>query len=177
MQTLTTEEQDKIRQVIWEAVLDADLNLRYWDHLSRRYSAWDKYTKIFLAIMSSSTVASWGIWDEIDILWKCLSAVSAATAIALPILDWQRKIGEMSNLKGKWSRISRAYENLWEDLLLSPTNTELVEEYRRIRNEMEGEEDNTSPDLPRNKRKLIQRYENEVLESRRGLNFAEKGGE
>ena len=34
MQTLTTEEQDKIRQVIWEAVLDADLNLRYWDHLS-----------------------------------------------------------------------------------------------------------------------------------------------
>ncbi|MYE89264.1 hypothetical protein F4X33_09750, partial [Candidatus Poribacteria bacterium] len=146
MQTLTTEEQDKIRQVIWEAVLDADLNLRYWDHLSRRYSAWDKYTKIFLAIMSSSTVASWGIWDEIDLLWKCLSAVSAGTAIALPILDWQRKIGEMSNLKGKWSRISRAYENLWEDLLLGPTNTELVEEYRRIRNEMEGEEDNTSPD-------------------------------
>ena len=177
MQTLTPEEQDKIRQVIWEAVLDADLNLRYWDHLSRRYSAWDKYTKIFLAIMSSSTVASWGIWDEIDILWKCLSAVSAGTAIALPILDWQRKIGEMSNLKGKWSRISRAYENLWEDLLLGPTNTELVEEYRRIRNEMEGEEDNTSPDLPRNKRKLIQRYENEVLESRRGLNFADKGGE
>ena len=42
---------------------------------------------------------------------------------------------------------------------------------------MEGEEDNTSPDLPRNKRKLRQRYENEVLESRKGLNFAEKGGE
>ena len=54
---------------------------------------------------------------------------------------------------------------------------QLVEEYRKIRNEMEGEEDNTSPDLPRNKRKLRQRYENEVLESRKGLNFAEKGGE
>ena len=177
MQTLTAGEEDNIRQVIWEAVLDADLNLRYWDHLSRRYSTRDKYTKIFLATMSSSTVASWGFWDEIDILWKGLSAVSAFTAIALPILNWQKKIGEMSNLRGKWSRISRAYENLWEDLLLGRTGTELVEEYRKIRNEMEGEEDNTSPDLPRNKRKLIQRYENEVLESRKGLNFAEKGGE
>ena len=86
MQTLAAGEEDNIRRVIWEAVLDADLNLRYWDHLSRRYSTWDKYTKIFLATMSSSTVASWGFWDEIDILWKGLSAVSAFTAIALPIL-------------------------------------------------------------------------------------------
>ena len=163
--------EEYIRKAIWEAVLDADLNLRYWDHLSRRYSKWDKWTKIFLAIMSSSTVAGWGIWNEINILWtdfslwKGLSAISAVTAIALPILDWQRKIGEMSNLKGKWSRISRAYENLWEDLLLGPTTTELVEEYRKVRNEMEGEEDNTAPDLPHDK-KLIQRCRDEILESR-----------
>ncbi len=172
MQTLAAGEEDSIRQVIWEAALDADLNLRYWDHLSRRYSAWDKYAKIFLAIMSSSTVAGWGIWNEINILWtdlslwKGLSAISAVTAIALPILDWQRKIGEVSNLKGKWSRISRAYENLWEDLLLDRTGTELVGEYRRVRDEMEGEEDNTAPDLPLNKRKLIKRCYDEILESR-----------
>ena len=171
MQTLAAGEGDNIKQVIWDAVLDADLNLRYWDRLSRRYSVWDKYTKIFLAIMSSSTVAGWGIWNEINILWtdfslwKGLSAISAITAIVLPILNWQRKIGEMSNLKGKWSRISRAYENLWEDLLLGRTNTELVEEYRRVRNEMEGEEDNTAPDLPHDK-KLIQRCWEEILESR-----------
>lgn len=97
-------------------------------------------------------MASWGIWDEIDLLWKGLSAVSAVTAIALPILDWQRKIGEVSNLKAKWSRIGRAYENLWEDLSLDPISTELFEEYRRIRNEMEGEEDNTAPDLPHDKK-------------------------
>ena len=43
---------------------------------------------------------------------------------------------------------------------------------------MEGEEDNTAPDLPHDK-KLIQRCRDEVLESRglTGLNIAEKGGE
>jgi hypothetical protein len=172
MQTLAAGEEDSIRQVIWEAVLDADLNLRYWDHLSRRYSAWDKYAKIFLAIMSSSTVAGWGIWNEINILWtdlslwKGLSAISAAVAVALPFLNWQKKIGDMSNLRGKWSRISRTYENLWEDLLLGRTSADIVEEYRKSRNEMEDEEDNTAPDLPRNKRRLIRRCRDEVLESR-----------
>jgi hypothetical protein len=116
--------------------------------------------------MSSSTVASWGIWNEIDILWKVLSSISAITAIALPILNWQKKIGEMSNLRGKWSRIRKAYENLWDDLLLDPTSIEIVsEEYRRIRNEMEGEEDKTAPDLPYNK-KLIKQCRDDVLESR-----------
>ena len=157
--------EEYIRKAIWEAVLDADFNVRYWGHLSRRYSARDNYTKIFLALMSSSTVASWGIWNEVNILWKILFSISSVTAIVFPFLNLQKKIGEMSNLRGKWSRISRAYENLWENLLLGPTTTELVEEYRRIRNEMEGEEDNTILDLPHDK-KLIQRCRDEVLESR-----------
>ena len=60
--------------------------------------------------------------------------------------------------------------------MLGRTSPELVEEYRRIRNEMEGEEDNTAPDLPRNK-KLLKRYRDEVLESKKRLNLAERGGE
>jgi hypothetical protein len=96
--------------------LDADLSVQYWTYLSRRYSKWDKYTKIFLAVMSSSTVASWGIWGEIDILWKILSAISALVAVALPILNWQQMIARMSDLVGKWSRIRYEYENLWLDL-------------------------------------------------------------
>jgi hypothetical protein len=171
MQTPEANEEYVI-QVIWEAMLDADLNVRYWDHLSRSYSTWDKYTKILLAFTSSSSVASWSIWSEINILWidislwKVLSAVSAAVAVALPFLNWQKKIGDMSNLRGKWSRISRTYENLWEDLLLGRTSADIVEEYRKSRNEMEDEEDNTAPDLPRNKRRLIRRCRDEVLESR-----------
>ena len=157
--------EEYIRKAIWEAVLDADFNVRYWGHLSRRYSARDNYTKIFLALMSSSTVASWGIWNEVNILWKILFSISSVTAIVFPFLNLQKKIGEMSNLRGKWSRISRAYENLWEDLLLGQTSAEVFNEYRRIRNEMEGEEDNTALDLPHDK-KIIQRCLDEVLESR-----------
>ena len=67
--------EEYIRKAIWDGRLGADFNKRYWNHLIRRYSKRDKYTKIFLATMSSSTVASWGIWDEIDLLWKSLSSI------------------------------------------------------------------------------------------------------
>ena len=62
--------EEYIRKAVWDGMLGADFNKRYWDHLIRRYSKRDKYTKIFLATMSSSTVESWGIWDEIDLLWN-----------------------------------------------------------------------------------------------------------
>ena len=45
-------------------------------------------------------------------------------------------------------------------------SADMIEEYRKSQNEMEDEEDNTAPDFPRNKRRLIKRYYDEVLESK-----------
>ena len=69
---------------------------------SRRYSAWDKYTKIFLAVMSSSTVASWGIWDEIDLLWKRLFLLfRLSLQLSLPIIGLAEKNWRDVQLKSK----------------------------------------------------------------------------
>ncbi len=159
----TPEARDEyIRKAVWDRLLGADFNKRYWNHLIRRYSKWDKYTKIFLATMSSSTVASWGIWDEIDILWKGLSAISAVTAIALPILDWSKTISRMSDLAGKWSRIEYEYENLWLELQGDSPINRVEGEYRRIRGEVAGLDDTGLPEDV----KLNEQCHNEVLESR-----------
>ena len=85
---------------IWGSMLDADMNERYWAQLSRNYHQKNKSIKIFLALMTSGTVASWSIWDEVDILWKVLSAIAAAISIAFPILKLEIMIERMSVLKG-----------------------------------------------------------------------------
>ena len=157
-----------IRKAVWDGLLGADFNKCYWNHLIRRYSNWDKYTKIFLALMSSSTVAGWGIWNEINIfgtdisLWKGLSAVSAVTAIALPILDWPKTISRMSDLVGKWSRIEYEYENLWLKLQNDSPINQVEDEYMRIRGEVAGLDDTGLPEDV----KLNEQCRNEVLESR-----------
>jgi len=54
-----------MRETIWDSMLDADMNVRYWAGLGRCYYKKDITYKIFLAAMSSGTVASWGIWGLI----------------------------------------------------------------------------------------------------------------
>lgn len=154
--------EEYIRKAVWDGMLGADFNTRYWSHLIRRYSKRDKYTKIFLAIISSSTVASWGFWDEIDLLWKSLSAISAFIALALPILDWPKTISRMSDLAGKWSRIEYEYENLWLRLQGDTPIDGVEDEYKRIRGEVAGLDDRGLPEDV----KLKQQCRDEVLKSR-----------
>ena len=54
-----------MRKLIWKALLDADMNVRYWKYMAQRLVKRDCNTKIFLAVMSSSTVGSWWIWEDI----------------------------------------------------------------------------------------------------------------
>ena len=154
-----------MRKTIWDSMLDADLNERYWGHLSKRYYDRDKLAKIFLATMTSGTVASWGFWSDIEILWKILSAVSALLAIALPILNWPKSIQSMVYLRQKWSQIKSDYELLWLDAKNANDNQEKFrKELKKIKtreNSLSQKESN----LP-NDQKLLKKCSQEVLISR-----------
>ena len=65
-------------------MLTSDLNVIYWGYISRRYYNTATRIKIFHAIMASVTVASWGFWEEIDLVWKTLSGIAAVLAIIFP---------------------------------------------------------------------------------------------
>lgn len=149
---------------IWDSMLDADMNVRYWSKLGRRYSNMDQGHKIFLAIMSSGTVASWGFWSEIQIVWKILSGISALIAIALPILNWPKMIQSMVNVAQKWTQIKIDYENLWTDLNQGKNQAILVEEYKKAKQrEVIACQEETN--LP-HKNKLLEQCVEEVLKSR-----------
>lgn len=152
-----------LRRAIWDSMLDADMNARYWGHLARRYYNWDKYSKIFLAVMASGTVASWSIWSDLEILWKLLSGFSALVAITLPIINFQKQIELLSGQKREWARLKNEYENLW--LLSKAKNGEdISKEYKRIK-ARESTITKGESTLPYDKNLLNKCYE-EVLESR-----------
>jgi hypothetical protein len=92
----SSDQYSKARKYIWELMLDSDMNVRYWKYSVIRYYNYDKRSKIFLAVMSSGTVASWSIWSSVPLLWQFLSACSAIIAITLPILNFQKSIETMS---------------------------------------------------------------------------------
>ncbi|SHN93398.1 hypothetical protein [bacterium endosymbiont of Bathymodiolus sp. 5 South] len=46
------------QKAIWRAMLDTDMNARYWKAMLIKYSREEKRIKIFLAIVTSGTVIS-----------------------------------------------------------------------------------------------------------------------
>ena len=157
-----------IREAVWNAMLDADMNHVYWSCLSRRYYDREKAIQIFLALFSSSAVAGWALLMDVDLLWKALSALSAGIAIVLPILNWQKQIEVMSAIAGKWFHLKIDYESLWLDVQPSASN-EIVtvrqrfEELRKREVEINGSASNLPDD-----RELADRASADVMK-RRGM--------
>lgn len=87
--------------------------VRYWGQMARTYASRETWVKVFLAVTSSGTVASWAFWASLPLIWKALSGLSAVVAIVLPILNYPGKIATMVELSGKWSELSGAYDQLW----------------------------------------------------------------
>ena len=150
---------------VWNAMLDADMNARYWHAILMRYYRRDKVGIIFLAVMTSGTVASWSIWVELELLWKILSAISALLAIALPIINWPKMIKKMAVLRGNWMEIKTQYEILWAKLNQKDHNAneilKVFEEIKKRESDACGEES----ELPCDK-KLLRKCQNEVRQSR-----------
>ena len=116
-----------MKKIIWESLLDAEMNVKYWKGLTQRYLRRDKIMKIFVALTSSGTVAAWSIWSEYPAVWKVLSATAAIVAILLPLLKYQKTIEITSKLSGKWWEVRNEYEQQWIDF----KNNEDISELRK----------------------------------------------
>ena len=101
------------RSWLWNHLLDADLNRRYWRYVTTRYKVRDQWGRILLALTSSGAVAGWAIWDQYPSGWQILSGLSAVVAIALPILNFPARVETAADLHGRWTELSAEYERLW----------------------------------------------------------------
>lgn len=136
------------RKLAWESMLDADMNTRYWGKLARRYKQRETWIKIFLAAISSGSVAGWAFWTAFPPAWKALSALSALVALALPILDYPDKIESTADLHGKWNRLLSEYETIWSRMQGDEVTTEVLDSIRTLK-ETEGDMSRAEAKLPR----------------------------
>jgi hypothetical protein len=101
-------------------MLDADLNAVYWGRLTDLYTSLDKWLKVVVAVASSGTVAAWGLWEQLPLVWKSFSAAAVAVSIVHPILCSAEQLKRTSALSLKWRQILAKYQVLWtQDKYLS----------------------------------------------------------
>lgn len=156
-----------IRKQIWDDLLTAEMNVLYWTAMTRRYVKRDQILKIFLACMTSGTVAGWGFWNSVSIVWKSLSCLSTLLAIALPILNIEQKIAKMSEMTGKWSSIYFETQQIWfslEDSSISSSN-DIEANFSSLRSKLIPIHIDEAK-LPIDKN-LLKRCQNQVCKSRK----------
>ena len=105
-----------IRDLVWNSMLTADLNQRYFAKLSDLHRRNDRWAKFSVAAFSSgSALASWALWKQPGVtwIWPVLSGIAAVLAIALPIFDPAKSLKAAGGLAGAWFSVFKDYELLW----------------------------------------------------------------
>ncbi|MBX9793696.1 MAG: hypothetical protein K2Y02_05295 [Burkholderiaceae bacterium] len=153
-----------LRGAIWRSLLQSDQEQRYWHRKACQYVRWDFRSKVFLALVTSSTVASWTLWSDLPVLWKTLTVAASLISIVLPFLSLNDKVLVMTEVHGKWLQLMHEYEELWRD-------QELVEDGdARVRvsgaKKVESELSSKAISLPAQDRKLGATTYHEVINER-----------
>lgn len=100
--------------------------VRYWNQLKEfkthviylhNYAAyserWDKLANIFLAITSSSSIAAWAIWQQCQIVWAIIIALSQVVTAIKPFLPFKQRLKAICDLNDKLQEISLECEKEW----------------------------------------------------------------
>jgi len=105
----------KVRRLIWDSMLSADLNRRYFAALASRLRRQDMCAKVVVAAAASAAVSGWALWGTpgLDWVWESFSALAAIVAVALPICDPAKSMKTASTLSASWFAVMRDYELLW----------------------------------------------------------------
>jgi hypothetical protein len=109
------DDKSKAGLLIWDSMLSADLNRRYFAAVASRLQLQDRTGKILVAVASSTTVAAWVLWSQPgwNWTWQTFSVAAAIVAVALPILNLAAGMKTAGTLSGSWFAIMRDYELLW----------------------------------------------------------------
>ncbi len=161
-----------VKRYVWDAMLDADMNVRYWGYIARKYSRYDKWLRFLVALTSSAAVGSFEIWRystglfDWSLMWDLLCATAVVVAVALPFLEFSKVAMEAQSAQPIWRTCGSKYEDLWlKRRQLSPPA--LQSRYSAIKQD-QIKETSSQVTLPRNT-KLIVQCQSEVRRAR-GLN-------
>ena len=106
---------DHLRTQIWESMLTADMNCRYYWLLQQKYSRYDNITKYVVILALLVEILNWGFFNFDPNISKLSTVTALALALVSPIFNFQILIESMADLASIWFEIKQDYEKLWSE--------------------------------------------------------------
>jgi len=143
-------------------MLDAEMNVIYWEILCRRLAHRDRWLKFSVALTSSGTaIAAWSLWAQHPSTWKVLTAISCILSVYHSFFFHSEIMTKVSALQATWKEMKIKYQLLWEkDQDLATTESWNDFEETKLR------EAQLDESIVRKDKKLLEDAYRQVLRSR-----------
>lgn len=102
-----------IKNRIWSSLVNTKFKCFYIQYLTERYHRNNLAIRIFLAIVSLSSVAAWAIWDIIPWLWTIIIAASNILQAINPLLAFEKKVKVLIEKLSLLEDIQMEFEELY----------------------------------------------------------------
>lgn len=105
-----------MQKIYWNKLTQRKYALCYFNaHFSRCVKI-DRSIKIFCAIASSSAIAAWVAWQNLNFWWGLIIVTSQVVTAVNEILPYKKRIQELSDLRSELTPIYNNMEKSWHDV-------------------------------------------------------------
>lgn len=86
--------------------------LYFYEYLNDSYK-WLRALEAFLAVVSSSSVAAWAVWNELPLLWALLIAASQVMSAVKQYLPYSKRIQALNELLPRLDTVVNRIDHDW----------------------------------------------------------------
>lgn len=118
--------KDILRKDVWQGLLTADLNARFWDGTTRVYQEAETWFKVFLGVVTSGAIAGWYLIKQHPTFWFYITSIASLLSnLVIPRFKWPTLIINLQAEKKAWETLLGSYENLWREVELDSPETDI----------------------------------------------------
>jgi len=104
---------NEYQEKYWQELYDLKVHTTYFEIYLLQTEKINTYINAFLAITSSSSIASWVIWKEYAFLWASIIVISQFITAIKEFLPYNSRITPISKVLKEMELLSLKYEEQW----------------------------------------------------------------
>jgi hypothetical protein len=105
-----------IQKMYWETLVQIKHDQNYVDLYLSRSTRINNSLNLFTALVSSSSIAGWAIWQKLSILWSIIIVVSQIINAIKDYLPFSRRVKNLTDIYIKLADLFSKMDFLWFDI-------------------------------------------------------------
>lgn len=154
------------KNTYWKYMVQIKAWQYYLENYTERSYSWDKGINVFTAVVSSTSIAGWAIWNQISYVWGILIAVMQVVTAIKSYLPFGQRLQVLPGLQSDLTSLYNDIEYKWYQVSAGiATDEDINQMLYEFRNRLAGIENTHLKDMVLPERSDIKKQADERAEA------------